>query len=262
VGGGSLGSTELLLRNRDIHRTLTNVSPFLGRNWSSNGDFLTPAFYPNRRPEPSWGPTIASAIDFLDGSQDGQRFWIEDGGWPNLLTGYLFRKSTDPSVSFRAKLFLDVLRQVCRTEDGLRNLMPWFAQGVDAGNGVLRLSQPTFFTKGGSLQLDWDITKSQPVIDAIVAKHKELSEKTGGIAMVPPTWSLFKDLVTPHPLGGCNLGDTPANGVVNHCGEVFNYPNLFVVDGAIIPRPLGVNPSRTIAALAERICDLIVAAEV
>lgn len=259
IAAGSLGSTELLLRNRDIHRTLPNVSQFLGRNWSSNGDFLTPAFYPNRKPEPSWGPTITSAIDFLDGSQEGRRFWIEDGGFPDLLVGYLFRKSTDPGASFKTKAFLNLLRQFCRSEDAFRNVMPWFAQGVDAGNGVLRLSQPTPFSRGGSLQLDWDITESQPLIDAIVAMHKELAAKTGGIAMVPPTWSLFKDLVTPHPLGGCNMGDTPANGVVNHRGQVFNYPNLFVVDGAIIPRPLGVNPSRTIAALAERICDLIVA---
>jgi cholesterol oxidase len=38
---------------------------------------------------------------------------------------------------------------------------------------------------------------------------------------------------------------------------VFDYPNLFVADGAIIPHPLGVNPSRTIGALAERIAALI-----
>jgi cholesterol oxidase len=53
------------------------------------------------------------------------------------------------------------------------------------------------------------------------------------------------------------MGDTPINGVVNHAGEVFNYKNLYVIDGAIVPEALGVNPSRTIGALAERSAALI-----
>jgi cholesterol oxidase len=50
---------------------------------------------------------------------------------------------------------------------------------------------------------------------------------------------------------------TPARGVVDHRGAVFGYPGLYVADGAIVPRPLGLNPSKTIAALAERIASLI-----
>ena len=60
-------------------------------------------------------------------------------------------------------------------------------------------------------------------------------------------------------LGGCGMGTAATDGVVNNCGEVFGYRNLFVIDGAIIPRPLGVNPSRTIGALAERAAALIAA---
>jgi cholesterol oxidase len=53
------------------------------------------------------------------------------------------------------------------------------------------------------------------------------------------------------------MGTSPDQSVVDHRGRVFGYDNLYVVDGAIVPRPLGVNPSRTIAALAERISALI-----
>jgi cholesterol oxidase len=42
---------------------------------------------------------------------------------------------------------------------------------------------------------------------------------------------------------------------VNDGGEVFGYENLYVADGAIVPRAVGVNPSRTIGALAERIAE-------
>jgi len=46
--------------------------------------------------------------------------------------------------------------------------------------------------------------------------------------------------------------------IVGPCvGEVFGYPNLFVIDGAMVPTALGLNPSRTIAALAEHACAQI-----
>jgi cholesterol oxidase len=45
--------------------------------------------------------------------------------------------------------------------------------------------------------------------------------------------------------------------VVDHRGEVFGYKNLYVADGAIVPGPIGRNPSMTIAALAERTAHLM-----
>jgi cholesterol oxidase len=259
VAAGSLGSTELLLRGRDIHKSLPDLSPTLGLHWSGNGDFLTPAIYPFRAVDASKGPTIASAIDFQDGSQSNEKFWIQDGGIPDLAIAYLLRKRDDPSASFKTKLIIDSLRTFLRATEPLRPVMPWFAQGDDAGDGTLTLTGPTASSPGGKLFLKWDITKSRPLIDAIVNMHKRLSAFTGGDPLVPPTWSLFKELITPHPLGGCNLGNTPSDGVVDHRGEVFGYRNLYVADGAIIPTALGVNPSRTIGALAERIAAIIIA---
>jgi cholesterol oxidase len=259
VAAGSMGSTELLLRARDIHRTLPKVSPTLGLHWSGNGDFLTPAFYPFRDVEASKGPTIASAINFEDGSQGGNKFWIQDGGIPDLAIAYLLRKGDDPSIGWKAKLTIDLLKRFLHATEPLRPVMPWFAQGDDAGDGTLTVTSASDTDPGGKLFLKWDLTQSRPLIDAIVKMHVRLSEATGGIPVVPPTWSIFKELITPHPLGGCNLGNTAADGVVDHRGEVFGYRNLYVTDGAIIPRALGVNPSRTIGALAERIAAIIIA---
>jgi cholesterol oxidase len=259
VAAGSLGSTELLLRNRDVYRTLPNVSSFLGHNWSSNGDFLTPAFYEQREIDPWQGPTIAAIIDFEDGSYRDQRFWIQDGGFPELAIAYLAQKADDPGTSFKMKLALETVQRFIARRDPSRRIMPWFAQGVDAGNGRLSLTKSGLFTKGGELQLDWDVAGAAPVIEAIIAMHKELAAKTAGIPIVPPTWTLFRDLITPHPLGGCAMGNGPSDGVVDHKGEVFGHRNLYVIDGAMIPRPLGVNPSRTISALAERCAGQIVA---
>ena len=58
--------------------------------------------------------------------------------------------------------------------------------------------------------------------------------------------------MTVHPLGGCPMADDPAHGVVDDAGRVHGYPGLYVLDGSIVPTALGVNPSKTIAALAER----------
>jgi cholesterol oxidase len=48
------------------------------------------------------------------------------------------------------------------------------------------------------------------------------------------------------------------DGVVDENGAVFGYPGLFVVDGSIMPGAIGVNPSLTIAAMAENLSDGIV----
>lgn len=248
VAAGSLGSTELLLKCRDVSKTLPGISRFLGRNWSSNGDFLTPAMHHNRRPEPSVGPTIGSVIDFLDRSDSGESYWIQDGGFPDVVAGWIREgEAALPKVKGLMRLLRKAL-----AHGPTDHVMPWFAQGVDAADGHLTLRRKYWLFGRHKLTLAWKIAKSQKLIEAIVAMHRKLAAATGGTPLVPFTWTQCKYLITPHPLGGCNMGRGPETGVVDHCGRVFGYPNLHVLDGAIVPEAVGVNPSRTIAALAER----------
>jgi cholesterol oxidase len=58
--------------------------------------------------------------------------------------------------------------------------------------------------------------------------------------------------MTAHLIGGCAIGDSPQHGVVDPYHRAFGYPGLHVVDGSTLPANLGVNPSLTITALAER----------
>jgi len=261
VAAGSMGSTELLLKCREVHRTLPNLSPALGKHWSSNGDFLTPALYLDRALWADRGVTIGAVIDYLDASDHGQTYWIQDGGTPNVMNKYfgavLDRLRKKPSEGhllegLHMSSLLQHLTLLLANLDVSKHIMPWFAQGVDAGDGELLLTD-------GALDMKWDLTRSREVFDTIEKRHKTLSHATGGHPFPLPTWLFSHELITPHPLGGCNMGSSPDQGVVNHAGEIFGYKNLYVADGAIVPKPLGVNPSRTIGALAERVADCMAA---
>lgn len=251
VSAGSVGSTELLLRCRDQYRTLPKLSAMLGKGWTSNGDFLTPAWYSDREISPTRGPTISAAIDFLDGSEGGARFFVEDGGFPDLL-GNLMEKG-GRHYRLRNTRAARALMRTSDRSDPARRLMPWFGQAVDEPGGEFSLGRRWLMPwRKDRLKLTWDYRKAEQAVQGLADMHIKLTEATGGEATTPATWRWFRNLVTPHPLGGCNMADSAAQGVVDDRGEVFGYPNLFVMDGAVVPTALGLNPSRTIAALAEQ----------
>jgi cholesterol oxidase len=93
-----------------------------------------------------------------------------------------------------------------------------------------------------------------PNPDWIPAGHRAaelLAEELDGVPGGSVT-EVFGAPVTAHILGGAVMGATPADGVVDPYHRVFGHPGLHVVDGAAVCANLGVNPSLTIAAQAER----------
>jgi cholesterol oxidase len=85
--------------------------------------------------------------------------------------------------------------------------------------------------------------------------NERTAERIGG--MPGGTWGEIFDIpLTAHFIGGVAIGTDAGNGVIDPYHRVFNYPGLSVVDGAAITANLGVNPSLTIAAQAERAFSL------
>jgi cholesterol oxidase len=80
---------------------------------------------------------------------------------------------------------------------------------------------------------------------------------TGGVPMSMVNEILFDIPGTAHVLGGCPIGRTSADGVVDAQHRVFGYRDLYICDGSVIAANLGVNPSLTIAAMAERAMSFI-----
>ncbi|MFI5589270.1 GMC oxidoreductase [Amycolatopsis sp. NPDC051758] len=80
---------------------------------------------------------------------------------------------------------------------------------------------------------------------------RRVAEKIGGLPQ--GAWTDLANIpITGHFIGGCAIGDSPSTGVVDPYQRLYGYPGLHVVDGSAISANLGVNPSLTITAQAER----------
>jgi choline dehydrogenase-like flavoprotein len=81
---------------------------------------------------------------------------------------------------------------------------------------------------------------------------RDVAGALGGELRTNPGWTLGRRPVTVHAQGGCSMGPDDEHGVTDSSGEVRGCKNLFVLDGSVLPTSVGVNPSSTIAAIAER----------
>ena len=89
------------------------------------------------------------------------------------------------------------------------------------------------------------------------ALAKRLGEATGDYTAAGGSWfEVFDVPMTAHFLGGATIGSSPDRGVVDGYHRVWGYPGISVVDGSAVSANLGVNPSLTITAQAERAMSL------
>jgi cholesterol oxidase len=266
VSAGTLGSTEILLRSRDLHRSLPRLSPALGTKFSGNGDFLLAGtFEASREVDPGSGPSITAGVDF---STAKNKILVQDLGFPDPFLWYLESALPVPNRLKNLGLFLEKyllrtlgLSQASAFTDGADKLLqggvtprflPYLGMGTDAADGKMQLSD-------GNIDIQWDSRRSREMFDEMENALKELSRGIGGKYVTSVLWGWpLRKLLTAHPLGGCVMSDNKEQGVVSEYGEVWNYPNLYVADGSIIPTALSVNPSATISALAERIAEHVI----
>jgi cholesterol oxidase len=250
---GAVNSTELLLRCRDQHRTLTRLPPKLGTSYSANGDFLALGLGTSPSFEATNGPTITAACIY-EFEQDGRRIrlTVEEGGYstqlyqalpllhPVRLAELLGRELGD-RLEGHARGLHTLLREEGDTTAAL------LVMGRDSADGTIELAPPHH-----RLRVRWDTPSNMALYAAETAACRELVAALGGRLAFPPTWSFLGQPSAPHNLGGCPMAGGPEAGVVDPEGNVFGYPGLHVLDSAIIPAAVGVNPSHTIAAVAER----------
>ena len=275
LAAGTFGSTYLLLKNR---QALPRLSDRLGTRFCGNGDLLTFALKsvedgPDRRQrilDPGYGPVITSTIrvpDALEGGP-GRAYYIQDGGQPQFAS-WIMETGNLPGVIRRVfRLAVRLVRKwlrIDRRSDIGREIsaafgpatlssstMLLFGMGRDIPDGNMTMSED------GYLDIDWRTRRSNAFFEQVRGTGREIASVLNAKFMDNPPWHLSR-VVTVHPLGGCPMGSDDREGVVDSYGRVFGHKDLLVVDGSMIPGPVGANPSNTIAALAHRAAERLIA---
>ncbi len=273
LAAGTFGSTFLLLKNR---RNFPNLSDTLGRYFSGNGDLLGFILDAHQRIgrdrttrvlAPSRGSVITSAVrvpDRADGG-DGPGYYVQDGGYPGFVDWLVEASNAMGSLrrvlDFVEDRILAHLTHSPQTDidaqvqallgDAHRSasLLPLLGMGMDTPDGVMSLDDKEF------LALNWTSARSGAYFDRVMDTMNTVASHLDARFEIDPLWYLHKKVVTVHPVGGCPMGDSSAQGVVDSYGEVFGYPGFVIADGSVMPGPVGPNPSFTIAALSDRFAD-------
>jgi cholesterol oxidase len=222
-----LNTLRLLLAARDRDHTLTGLSKMLGRRFSVNGDRLSLVWRSRILQDASWGPPISTMSNVSRGGR--HRFAVGAVGLP-------VHAMPVPAALARR----------------LRTSTFVFTMGRDAPVGTVGFDGRGVITSANR-SLDPDLYDEMEDAATRIAEHYRARR------VLPRRRAGREGLVAVHPMGGCAMARSADEGVVDHRGEVFGYPGLYVADGSLYPRSPGVAPSMTIAALAERQAELIAA---
>lgn len=233
VAAGTLNTHKILFRSQSLTDGLPELSSMMGKQFSLGGD--TSKSYPERDFNFHYGRghMVEGILEVFDKANkcDHYVFPVEP------LFADRIRRHSSRIISDRT------LRLVGFGRDNTNGHLTW--------NGrMLIFTMP-----------------KQDVIGRIKSTMFAISRgygQTGSGALIGGTDEVPRPLrirTSAHPMGGCRMGDTIKTGVVNHKGEVFGYPGLFIADASVFCGPPVCAPSLTVAALSWRISDLILESE-
>lgn len=258
----ALGTTDLLFRLK-TRGSLPAISDRLGDRVRTNAESLIGVRVPRSKDDLSKGVAIGSgfhldefthieATRYPAGSDalaplgtalaGGRPGWHRILTWAGVLARALARhpwrtiRCLQP-VGFARETLILLCMQNTEDHIAMRYGLPWY----------------------------WPFRKSMyshgRKVPTFIPQANEFARKTAarfeGTPMSMINEILFDIPGTAHVLGGCAIGPSREEGVVDAQHRVFGYENLYICDGSVIAANLGVNPSLTIAALAERAMSYI-----
>lgn len=262
LGGGTLGSTGILLRSRERGLALSDR---LGHGFSANGDIVAFGYgakipvnaigvgHPPKADVGPVGTCVAGQIGVSDAQDLDKELYLQEGVMPSALAPLL------PVAFIPGGRLLGAAQSLIKGvyHGPFARLHTFFAVSHDNARGEIRLED-------GRVTVHWPDVGKQEVYKRL-DDTLERAVKTNGAKYVknPLAGTMMGSKpATAHPLGGCGMGESRETGVINHKCQVFDgngsgrrgavHEGLYVCDGAAIPRSLGVNPLFTITGLAER----------
>ncbi len=263
VAAGPLGTNKLLQRCR-LNGSLPGISARLGELVRTNSESILTVTVPEDYPEDlvkrvaitsSIYPDPNTHIETVTYGNDGDsmhRLYTLMVGDGTRLTRPLKLLA---QAALHPRRFLQVLFPKHWSR---RTIILLVMQTLDNAIALRPRKGPL-----GTLWLSTEQDPDRPIPTFIPIANRAaewFAMRTGGIAQSSVTEALFNIPTTAHILGGAVIAADPEQGVIDPHQRVFGYENLLVCDGSAIPANVGVNPSLTIAALAEHAMSSVPAA--
>jgi cholesterol oxidase len=263
VSAGVLGTLELLLRCRDVTRSLPLLSTKLGTNVRTNSEALLGVSSGDSERDFSYGVAITSGFQADDDTYVEPVRYSSGSSFMRLLGAPLVGAGHGP------------LGRVLRTMWGIisaplaflkSKLGPGWAERttillvMQKKDNLMQLILRRRWWRGMRYGLTIRHDEERRIPTEISVGHalaREFASEVRGYPQTSFVESLLGMPVTAHILGGCPMGKGAEGGVIDSEGRVFNYDGLFVIDGSMMPANPGINPSLTIAALAEHAMSAI-----
>ncbi|NCF16335.1 MAG: cholesterol oxidase [Gammaproteobacteria bacterium] len=252
---GALGTNSLLADCK--HRgSLPNISDRLGSLVRTNSESVVAVTLPDDSAR-TWNSVAISSSIHID---EDTHIEVVTYGQKGDVMSLLFTLLTGDGTRWM-RVFALLGNVVRHPINFLKSLWPvgWSRRTVvllvmqSLDNAIAFRAKPRWFGSGVRLQTEQDPQKPNPTyIDGGNKAAQWIAERTGGIAQSMILEATANIPTTAHLLGGAVVGRDADSGVIDSEHRVFGYENLLVCDGAAVPANPGVNPSLTIAAMAER----------
>jgi cholesterol oxidase len=254
LSGGALGTNKLLQRCRH-NGSLPNVSPRLGDLVRTNSEAILAVTAKDDSIDYSKRVAISGSIFPDENTHIETVSYGHAGDGMSLLHTLLIGDGT--KVTRPLKFVAAVLRhpvQFAKLWDprnwSQRTIILLVMQTLD--NAIALRPRPGRFG-AMRLQTEQDPERPMPTFIPVANQAAEwMAKQIDGVPQSSLTEAIASIPTTAHILGGAVIARSPEEGVVDARHRVFGYENLLVCDGSVIPANVGVNPSLTITALAER----------
>jgi cholesterol oxidase len=265
LAGGVMGTVPLLLAMREQPDGLPRLSQKLGHMVRTNSEALFGVVAPDCEENLSEGVAITSILQTDDHSHIEPVRYGHGSDFFRFLTGpHAPGRGAATRIIRTLRSLITNPRRWARIytlrRDGFaeKSQVLLFMRALD---GTIRLEVGrgalTGFRRGIVSRIDDPSQAPEAFMEDATQLAERFAAKVDGEVASMFSETLLGSPSTAHILGGACMGDSAANGVIDHRHQVFGYDGLYVIDGSAVSANPGVNPSLTITALAERAMNLI-----